>query len=92
MDAAADDIRQLQDALEATHGDVAAYVQTHLVKELFRGEEAWEAGVAEFSGDNRRTIYAFRMPGGEIAVVLKEPPVGSPADAVRAALAASNPE
>lgn len=87
-------VDQLQQAVEGLHGCRAAYVESVDVVEDFEGQRVWEGPVAVFSIEGLEgvdTCYAWSVPtpGTEtrrFVAVLREGPIRSPLDAVRAAI------
>lgn len=88
-------VDQLQQAVEGLHGCRASYVESVDVAEDFQGQRVWEGSVAVFSVEGLegvKTCYAWSqpVPGTEkrrFLAVLREGPIRSPEDAVRAAIA-----
>ena len=92
-------IKRLAKAIKDLHGCEAQHVESVPVKELFRGEVAWEGVVEVFaiSGHPRATFcYAWSHLEGDkdertrFFAVLGMPPVNSPLDAVHAAIASQS--
>lgn len=89
-------LAELQTAIHALHGCEAAHVATVPVKEVFRGETAWEGEVEVFALTDHakaKRCHAWGYPkdtgkGWEITTVLEIPPVTGPETAVKAAIAA----
>ena len=87
-------ITKLKDAIRATHGCESLHVQSVPVKEVFKGETAWEGTVEVFElvGHPKSThAYAWTYRDGKQnkpTIVLKIPPVDSPQSAVKVAIAA----
>jgi hypothetical protein len=87
---------ELQRAIKATHGADAVYVRAVPVKEVFRGEPAWEGQVEVFALTNHpKALLCFAWgarrldnKGWDVTAVLGVPPVLSPQDAVKAAIVA----
>lgn len=81
-------------AIKATHGADATHVETVPVKEVFRGQTAWEGNVEVFNvtGHAKATrcyAWGFEDKGKwAITSVLEIPPVDSPQMAVKVAIAA----
>jgi hypothetical protein len=81
-------------AIKATHGADAAHAETVPVKEVFRGQTAWEGNVEVFTITGHakaKRCYAWGFEDkGEWAItsVLEIPPVDSPQTAVKVAIAA----
>ena len=89
-------IEALQDAIRKTYGCESRHVESVCVKEAFRGQPVWEGVVEVFEligHPETRVCYAWGHHAGEndkqsrYVVVLKTPPVDSPAAAVRASIA-----
>ena len=84
----------LLNAVEGLHECKAMRIDDHSVKEDFDGEVVWEGAVSEFQltgHPESDTCYAWSSPidGSEkrkFYAVLKIPPIGTPLDAVRAAI------
>jgi len=87
---------ELKRATEAMHGGSALWLETVPVKEVFRGETAWEGDVEVFvlSGHPKaKHCYAWGVRRDddkvwEITAVLGIPPVVTPELAVKAAIVA----
>jgi hypothetical protein len=91
-------IESLKEAIEATHGGVATFVQAVPVSEHFGGDPVWEGVVHIFDlnlhGEERQA-YAWSSPiegtdRRRIFAVLQIPPINTPTDAVRAAIVAEH--
>jgi hypothetical protein len=88
------DVSQLADAVERQHGGTATFVQSAPVTETHKGSVVWEGVVHVFDLTGHPTAtraYAWSSPieGSEkrrFFAVLHQPPVTSPAEAVRAAI------
>jgi hypothetical protein len=82
-------IHGFQHAIKATHHAEAHLVDRVYVRERFHGEPVWDGEVLVFSltGHSAPLCYAWEVDG-EVTAVLHEPPVDSPAAAVRAAIMA----
>ena len=86
----------LKAAVEGMHGGTATFVQAVPVREKFKGAPVWEGVVHVFDleGHPKATrAYAWSSPvaGSKnrgMFAVLQIPPINSPLDAVRAAIAA----
>lgn len=89
-----DKIRELQKAIQAMHGCESRHVQSVPVREVFRGETAWQGTVEVFDligHAKAKRCYAWSyQDGGETksTAVLEIPPVDSPQTAVMVAIAA----
>lgn len=91
---------QLQLAVEAQHGCTATLAQSVPVKEEASGAVVWEGVVHVFDikgNPNATRAYAWSSPieGSDkrrFFAVLKQPPIESPIDAVRAAIVAEQRE
>lgn len=91
-----DYLSELRKAIKAVHGCDASHVQSAPVKEIFRGETAWEGSVEVFnvSGHARaKQCFAWGVrreddKGWDVTAVLAIPPVTTPELAVKAAIAA----
>lgn len=87
---------QLKRAVESQHGCSATLAQSVPVKETFGGKTVWEGVVHIFKLTRHPTAkqaYAWSSPieGSDkrrFFAVLHLPPIGSPLDAVRAAIVA----
>jgi hypothetical protein len=90
------DVVQLERAVEAQHGCAATFVQSVPVKETFGGKMVWEGIVHVFrlvGHPTAKQAYAWSSPieGSDkrrFFAVLHQPPITSPAEAVRAAIVA----
>ncbi len=88
---------ELLAAIKHSHGCDAVRISTVDVKEVFRGETAWEGVVDVFAltGHPKAKIcYAWAHAqddgkGWDVTTVLQLPPVDSPQTAVRIALASA---
>lgn len=89
-----DKIANLQEAIHAMHGCESRHVESVLVREVFRGETAWQGTVEVFDligHAKAMRAYAWSyQDGGETksTAVLEIPPVDSPESAVKVAIAA----
>lgn len=89
-----DRIERLKAAVEAACGCTASHAGSHPVTEFFRGEVVWEGVVESFDleGHPKATrCYAFHLIEDDeptFKTVLAVPPIDSPVNAVRAAIAA----
>jgi hypothetical protein len=89
-------LSEIKRAVGEMHGDPALWLETVHVKEVFQGETAWEGDVEVFAlPGNRgaRRCYAWGVrrdddKGWDVTAVLGTPPINSPQDAVKAAIAA----
>ena len=84
-------------AVEVMHGCSAKHVETVPVREVFRGQVAWEGDVEVFTLTNHpkaKRAFAWGYAKGqdaakrEFVTVLEVPPVTSPQTAVKVAIAA----
>jgi len=88
-------IESLKAAIEGMHGGTATFVQAVPVREEFEGSPVWEGVVHVFDlagNASASRAYAWSSPvvGSEkrrLFAVLQIPPIISPLDAVRAAIA-----
>ena len=86
-------IDRLKAAVEAACGCTATHSESHPLTETFKGQLVWEGVVESFDLDGHpkaKRCYAFYIMDGNEPVfqtVLELPPVDSPANAVRAAIA-----
>ncbi len=83
-------IPAFQHAIRAMHGAGSRLVERMRVDEHFEGSPVWEGEVLVFELLGHPTAsrcYAWEVDG-EVTAVLHEPPVDSPAAAVRASIAA----
>ena len=88
--------KQLKEAVESQHGCMATLAQTVPVKETFQGKIVWEGLVYVFDINGHpkaKRAYAWSSPieGSDkrrFFAVLHQPPVTSPAEAVKAAIVA----
>ncbi len=80
---------EFQKAIKATHGLDVELQARHIVREAFAGSRVWQGEVLEFSSGSGGSCYAWEVDG-KITAVLKEPPIETPVDAVRASIAASS--
>lgn len=89
-----DKIANLQEAIRARHGCESRHVESVPVREVFRGETAWQGTVEVFDligHAKAKRAYAWSyQDGGETksTAVLEIPPVDSPESAVKVAIAA----
>jgi hypothetical protein len=89
-----DKIANLQDAIRAMDGCESRHVESVPVREVFRGETAWQGtvGVFDLIGHAKaKRAYAWSYQDGEeikSTAVLEIPPVDSPESAVKVAIAA----
>ena len=81
-------VGEFQKAIEAVHGLDTTLAARHIVKETFVGDRVWQGEVLEFESP-QGGCYAWSVDG-RITAVLKEPPINTPVDAVRAAIASEN--
>ena len=89
-----DYLSEIRAAIKHNHGCNSLHVQTVPVKEVFRGETAWEGDVEVFDlvgHAKAKRCYAWGIPedkgdGWEITTVLEIPPVDSAQIAVRVAI------
>lgn len=87
---------ELKRAIQGMHGGSALWLESVPVKEVFRGETAWEGTVEVFtlSGHaNANKCFAWGVrrdddKGWDVTAVLAVPPVVTPQNAVKAAIAA----
>ena len=87
---------QLKRAVESQHGCTATLIQAVPVKEVFAGKTVWEGIVHVFKihgHPQASQAYAWSSPieGSDkrrFFAVLHQPPITSPANAVRAAIVA----
>ena len=85
-------IPEFEKAILATHGSTARLQSRSVVRELFKGEIAWEGEVLVFEIEGHPTAtqcYAWSVDG-RVAAVLHEGPIDSPRAAVRAAIVAEH--
>lgn len=93
-------IRDLQVSVERLHGCTAAYVEAVAVHEQHGGATVWQGVVQVFEVDhpqaNRAYAWSYivdeRTQRRRFLAILGIPPVNSPADAVRAAIASGQQE
>lgn len=88
---------EIRHAIKQLHGCESRHVTTTPVKEVFKGQVAWEGEVETFdlTGHAKaKRAYAWGYPNGkgglEVVAVLEIPPVESPVTAVKAAIAAQS--
>jgi len=87
---------QLKQAVESQHGGTATLLQSVHVRETFRGDSVWDGIVHVYKLTGHPTAtraYAWSSPiegstKRRFFAVLDIPPIMSPVDAVRAAIAA----
>lgn len=92
------DSEQLREVIEAQHGGRATAITTVEVHDRFDGETAWHGIVHVFGledhpgGATRAYAWSYELEGGKTryVAVLHAGPIGSPTDAVRAALVAAH--
>jgi hypothetical protein len=86
-------INKLLEAVQTVHRCKAEHVESVPVREIFRGDVAWEGVVEVFDiigHPKARRCYAWSYAKGDetqFVTVLEIPPVKSPQTAVRIALA-----
>lgn len=91
-----DYLSELKSAIRALHGTEAVHTATVPVKEVFKGQTAWEGEVEVFDltgHPKAKKVYAWgypkeTVPGWEITTVIELPPVTSPETAVKISIAA----
>ena len=92
-----DYLDETRKAIEASHGCKATHERTVPVREMFKGQVAWEGEVEVFAITGHakaKRCYAWGYPnekrGGkyDFVTVLEIPPVVSPETAVKAAIRA----
>ena len=89
-----DPYKALRGAIRAMHGCESRHVASKPVREVFRGVIAWQGVVEEFDligHPKAKTCYAWSYRDGdrlEFVAVLALPPVDSPENAVKVAIAA----
>lgn len=89
-----DPYQPLREAIRAMHGCESRHVGSKPVREVFQGELAWQGIVEEFDligHPKAKTCYAWSYRDGDLmrsVVVLALPPVDSPENAVKVAIAA----
>lgn len=87
-------IEKIKDAVQVVNRCKAEYLESVLVREMFRNQIAWEGVVEVFAitGHPRASkCYAWAVQGDKedhYTTVLEIPPVDSPNAAVRASIAA----
>lgn len=94
-DASASDIEALRRAIRRLHGCDSSHIRSEAVHETFRGETAWDGVVEIFAvhgADGAEEAYAWSHEtdagGRRYVAVLKQGPIKSARDAVRAAIVA----
>ena len=83
---------EFEKAILATHGARAQLRSRSVVRELFKGEIAWEGEVLVFELQDHPTAtkcYAWSVDGS-VTAVLHEGPIDSPIAAIRAAIVAEH--
>jgi hypothetical protein len=91
-----DKITELQVAIRAMHGCESRHVESVPVREVFRGETAWQGTVEVFDligHAKAKRAYAWSYQDGDetkSTAVLEIPPVDSPESAVKVAIAAKS--
>jgi hypothetical protein len=86
-------ITELKDAIRATHGCESLHIESVPVKEVFEGQIAWEGTVQVFDlvgHPEAKRAYAWSYRDGnetKSVTVLGIPPVDSPQNAVKVAIA-----
>jgi hypothetical protein len=86
-------ITKLKDAIRATHGCESLHVESVPVKEIFEGQTAWQGTVEVFDligHPKAKRAYAWLYCEGDeqkTVAVLGIPPVDSPQNAVKVAIA-----
>ncbi len=88
-------LEEIKHAIKQLHGCESVHVATTAVKEVFKGQTAWEGEVETFTLQNHtraKRAYAWGYSNGlgglEVVAVLEIPPVESPQTAVKAAIVA----
>ncbi len=87
---------ELKKAVESQHGGIATFVQSVPVHETHEGETVWDGSVSVFtlrdspSGAGTAYAWSYERDDGKrrFFAVLHQYPIGSPRDAVRAAIVA----
>ncbi len=89
-------LEEIRHAIKQLHGCESRHVATTAIKEVFRGQVAWEGEVETFDligHPKAKRAYAWGYPNGkgglEVIAVLEIPPVESPQTAVKAAIVAA---
>lgn len=87
-------ITNLTDAVSAMHGVFCVHRATERVIELMDGKEVWNGNVEVFnleghSNATKAYAWGYKDDRGEIQyiAILNVPPIGSPREAVQAAIA-----
>lgn len=89
-------LSELRKAIKAVHGCDAEHLATVHVKEVFRGETAWEGKVEVFTVSEHakaKQCFAWGVrrdddKGWDVTAVLAVPPITTPQTAVQAAIVA----
>ncbi|HWA24497.1 MAG TPA: hypothetical protein VG734_02400 [Lacunisphaera sp.] len=88
-------LEEIRHAIKQLHGCDSKHVGTTPVKEVFKGQVAWEGEVETFDlagHPKAKKAHAWGYPNGrgglEVVAVLEIPPVESPQTAVKAAIVA----
>lgn len=91
-------IPALQDAIKKLHGCDSRWIESVPVREMFRGEVAWEGDVETFElighpKAKRAYAWSYVKDNGkrQFMAVLGVPPIDSAVMAVRAAIVAGSP-
>ena len=86
-------VKELQKAVEQTHGGKATFIESVLITEFFKDSKVWEGAVHVFDLEGHpkaKKCYAWshETEGGKrkFYAVLHSPPINSAKDAVRAAI------
>ncbi len=85
-------LSEFEKAILTTHGSKARLQSRSVVRELFKGDIAWEGEVLVFELQDHPTAtqcYAWSV-NGRVTAVLHEGPIDSPRAAVRAAIVAEH--
>ena len=89
-------LAELRKAIKAVHGCDSAHLTAVPVKEVFRGETAWEGNVEVFTVTGHpktKLCFAWGVrrdddKGWDVTAVLGVPPITTPETAVKAAIVA----
>lgn len=91
-----DYLSELRKAIKAVHGCDASHARTVPVKEVFRGEVAWQGDVEVYAvkdHPNAKECFAWGVrreddKGWDVTAVLGTPPINTATEAVKAAIIA----
>ncbi len=80
-------LEALKQAIESLHKCTASHVSSIKASDFWKGEKVWDADIELFrlrGHPEAEYCYAWNFP--KVVIILKIPPIDTPADAVRIAL------